>query len=1566
MPTNCRLKYATDIADKIKDFGNLDKTSAKKLQENQYLLPIGGFNGENTKLETVKNTYEWGKKIQIWANNRYKNVGNMVDLRNTEDGTILTIQIPKILIDAYENKFGQMTDEDFQAAMDAEEYYNEQNISNISRGAKDPNIKAKYFKDSNVTTATTILDNIAKSGHSLNKLASKLIDFAKANNVKITLVKQIAKKEGDIVNSSAAVYNASTNTIEIREDASFVGYGSESTIIHEILHALTYKQLRDNNTTSKDFNKLYEHAKQFFPEWNKETQKGEYAIANSDEFLVALFTDAAFINKLKTIPSTSKVGEYTNFFQEIYDYILSLFNINSSDNKNLKDSLYGQAFAVASNILVDFKERNETNEFFQLNPIVKDTVSKKNELTETIFKGLEEYIKQNGIKVEFLDSLKAKYPNDPVAVYNHIRNTIEINKGEQTADTLAEELGHHLTLALGADHILVKRALNLIGRIDYKSELGQAYVDAYKGDTNLLKMEYLGKLIAKTIVNGYENPLGTTENEIKIWDTIIAMLNKFISLFNPNSNITSELDKVAFELSSMITSGTKLDVQKSPIDNIMLFQLNAENTSSKIEVKKGFPMHSSNFEKIEDREKSFTLRTVKHDSGIYKFGNHFYNVTNTYGDKVLSSSVNNLDYLKKKFIGKEDIRFEHIKEFFNGTESLYVYQIQRVDSDIENALKKQEEDAKVNKKVSEDLRQEVFYKREIGRLKNEINSMIKKGLNTDSKEAELKKIKDGIAELEATKNKQILINLSTDTLNTIEEFINNLSDPSKKYEALNGERIENILTTLHIFEDFIPTAERSMRLLKDLKPHIKQYVLEHVNKYSGREVTMEDLEKRDTDLFVGEKGFGTLADVKNYIGKTIGYLIKDAQGKIERANKVSFNELEKEIEAIEKYASTAGIPKKDIYKIFIQEYKDRKGKLTTILAKEYTSAFYTAISDTFKLPTAEEGKAARQALGTWNKEKERWEPRNSAYINKDYIKIQNTPALKRYYDYYKKSIAALGEELPVNLNENFIPNLVEKSLLDIIKSDKSVGGKLKEGVMSILDIYDVEHEENAFISEEDLLLDTVPLKYIGGISPELKSSDLSSSLLKFMYFTNSYKEMSEILPKARLLQEQIKESSFIKNTDKGRSIKGEDTNLNSMVESFINMQIKGEMKKDEKLGDFNYSKYIDFGLKYTSLLRIGLNPFNAITNILVGNIGNIIESVGGRHFSYANYVKAREIFFKDLGGDSKTNKLIEKYNPLMELEDYENLNKINIGSNEYKEKTKALMYAPQRLGEKYLQTSTMIASLLHDKVTTKDGKSISMWEAFDDNGVWKEELMGYPLTEDMIFKTTNKIQRINQMIHGRYSAKDAAALSQYSLFRMAFQFKKWIPAAIESRVQGRRFDDRLGVDTEGRYHTYMKFIQLNIAKLQGNKEKIESLKFDDTDLYNMRKNMMELVVVLSSTLMYIGLGWDDDDKKKGWYKFTMNQLDKVSGDMMFFYNPAEMNRNVGNTLPLIKSTGDLIKALKATQYLLGGKNSEYTKGKHANENKAIAAYLDVTPIAKPIADVIRNFNGQKYQAPTGR
>jgi hypothetical protein len=285
------------------------------------------------------------------------------------------------------------------------------------------------------------------------------------------------------------------------------------------------------------------------------------------------------------------------------------------------------------------------------------------------------------------------------------------------------------------------------------------------------------------------------------------------------------------------------------------------------------------------------------------------------------------------------------------------------------------------------------------------------------------------------------------------------------------------------------------------------------------------------------------------------------------------------------------------------------------------------------------------------------------------------------------------------------------------------------------------------------------------------------------------------------------------------------------------------------------------------------------------------------------------------------------------------------------------MYYPQRIGEKQLQTSTMIALMLNTKVKTKDGSEINMWEAFDESGKWNTELMGYELTEDMIFKTTNKIQRINQMIHGRYSAKDAAAATQYSLFRAAFQFKKWIPAAIEARFGDKRYDDRLGEEIEGRYHSYVKGFKFMLAKLKGDIDAVEANKFTELDIYNMRKNSLEVLLIVSTMLM--AWGFDDDKKRKDpSYKYMMNQLNQISGDLLFFYNPNKMVDTVAGSIPVAKTMKDLYKAIENIPAVFTGE--KYVRGRNKGENKELAAIINLTPIVKPIADVARLWNKDSY------
>jgi len=165
----------------------------------------------------------------------------------------------------------------------------------------------------------------------------------------------------------------------------------------------------------------------------------------------------------------------------------------------------------------------------QLKLFNKDiTVDKKNLIVDEMITLFHDYAKENGIKVKFVESVLDENGNDVNAYYDSFTKVIKIKQGLESTDVFPEELAHHLTLALGEDHIAVKRAFNLISRLDYKGILGKEYVDAYNGDENLLKHEFLGKYIAKFLANpNLPNELNS-ENGIKLWDTIKNLLNRFI------------------------------------------------------------------------------------------------------------------------------------------------------------------------------------------------------------------------------------------------------------------------------------------------------------------------------------------------------------------------------------------------------------------------------------------------------------------------------------------------------------------------------------------------------------------------------------------------------------------------------------------------------------------------------------------------------------------------------------------------------------------------------------------------------------------------------------------------------------------------------------------------------------------------------------------------------------------------------------------------------------------------------------------------------------------------------
>jgi anti-sigma28 factor (negative regulator of flagellin synthesis) len=291
----------------------------------------------------------------------------------------------------------------------------------------DTALRAKYFNEGDETDSVSVLTKIVESNHPLSKVAEKLIPFVALNNVRVSLVQTI--ETSTLINNPAAVFIPLENRIEIKEGASFRGRGSEPTIIHEILHAISHNQLRSNTETNKSFTKLFEHAKSVLPE--------AYALLNIDEFFVALYTDAEFIQLLSTLPPLDSV-KYSNLLEEIIDSILAALDITKSD-----PTLYNQAFFVAAEILETFKENAEASKSYQeiIDSIPVDTLGqeptyewvKSNLLKAPLKPGVTELFESNpelasiGTQEEYSQYLDTIFPDSQIKDIVYHRSDIQFD-----------------------------------------------------------------------------------------------------------------------------------------------------------------------------------------------------------------------------------------------------------------------------------------------------------------------------------------------------------------------------------------------------------------------------------------------------------------------------------------------------------------------------------------------------------------------------------------------------------------------------------------------------------------------------------------------------------------------------------------------------------------------------------------------------------------------------------------------------------------------------------------------------------------------------------------------------------------------------------------------------------------------------------------------------------------------------------------------------------------------------------------------------------------------------------
>lgn len=413
-PSKEQIFSFTPLANRL----GLEKKRLSELQTNMVKRRIKSYNQKNG--------------TSIYVNFKQEGKGNSYTWDILNEGIPVTTKVPKIPTPEKTIKRG--------------------------RPRVDETMQERLFKGETETSVKDILTTIASSEHPLKDLAKRLSSLSEGIDVPVKL------ENAETLNADGVLalgfYEHTSKTITMADKGLYPKGEAESTILHEILHALSWSKLGVSNAdVIKDFNVVFQYAK-------GNTKLSEtHAYSNLDEFFVAIFTNSDFIKDLKSIPATN-VKSYPNAFAEILDKILTVLGLKSNT------TAYEQAFNIASTILNEEVVANEESRTEDAPITQEDILSffEQMELSEI----LEQ--KQNR-EFERQQMEEAAWRRDD-SIDNNISNYFE-NEKRQVENSRAREL-NTLNKEFQDKENLTEEELNRVDVVNAKHDMQQEVLERTK------------------------------------------------------------------------------------------------------------------------------------------------------------------------------------------------------------------------------------------------------------------------------------------------------------------------------------------------------------------------------------------------------------------------------------------------------------------------------------------------------------------------------------------------------------------------------------------------------------------------------------------------------------------------------------------------------------------------------------------------------------------------------------------------------------------------------------------------------------------------------------------------------------------------------------------------------------------------------------------------------------------------------------------------------------------------------------------------------------------------------
>ncbi len=355
------------------------------------------------------------------------------------------------------------------------------------------------------------------------------------------------------------------------------------------------------------------------------------------------------------------------------------------------------------------------------------------------------------------------------------------------------------------------------------------------------------------------------------------------------------------------------------------------------------PMQLTNIPRLESGEKTISIRPTNYRTGIYKYGDKAYKISNkdTWNvDEYLDFHNITLEELIERFSGDDQIKYEHIQDWLQGKgPKMYVYEINRnIDENDVNTF-------------TDDPR----YTSEIKRLELLVIKLERRKklstLSANEKESlrlQIKDLKDTIKELKDDASRSLSLIISNAETHIAQ--VRNILAKEVNYHNVTSS-LELVMPYIQLFNEFTELTAVEQKKVDALIAAISKLEAEAkkamaikansvVRNVVGKEILINGVAipvKDDNTISAYSLGS---SNSTNAIAQTITKKIKDVENTVDSENRFFLEEHERLVQELKEYQKAKGIKEEDMYRYMIQE--DHEGNPNGLFVGALNSGYYEA------------------------------------------------------------------------------------------------------------------------------------------------------------------------------------------------------------------------------------------------------------------------------------------------------------------------------------------------------------------------------------------------------------------------------------------------------------------------------------------------------------------------------------------------------------------------------------------------------------------------------------------------